>query len=491
MGTTASSSRGNMGGSDGSAAGNERDGHDDGYRSGNEFSFGGGVVDGDNSNRPGTETAGGEGQEGNNDNDNDVSGWEGLLEVDLRCSGSGNCPLHDAAASGSVGAVLSLLDLGADIAITNGRGDTALHVAVGPEAPRDPEDEGRSWGSSSSLASTSMSAPTLLTMSSTTDVSAPGSTPFYNGGERPSSRRLLAKVERRMRGRRSRCEVVTALLRRRADPSRKDGKGRTAAMCAVLAGRAGALRELRKAARCWPSRGEAGVQLELSELSRVAISEGHVCCLRVLTHGCSEQDVLAWVDEDGLPALSLAVAHGQRECIDILLSGASPASLCGGGGNTVLHVTAMSHGGVPVLKRLMSSRGGGEPFDPAWLERRNDLGDTIAMAALRAGRHAAALLLFQALAVPTAAAHTFRYAWVIAAALRSAELCPCPSCVLGRTAEERARLCSKVATKSLRPGEQRLGSSATSHAGNAGVAARRRSVAFAARGNSIANKVSS
>lgn len=39
------------------------------------------------------------------------------------------------------------------------------------------------------------------------------------------------------------------------------------------------------------------------------------------------------------------------------------------------------------------------------------------MAALRAGRHAAALLLLQALAVPTAAAHTFRYAWVIAAAL--------------------------------------------------------------------------
>ena len=39
------------------------------------------------------------------------------------------------------------------------------------------------------------------------------------------------------------------------------------------------------------------------------------------------------------------------------------------------------------------------------------------MAALRAGRHAAALLLLKALAVPTAAAHTFRYAWVIAAAL--------------------------------------------------------------------------
>lgn len=45
------------------------------------------------------------------------------------------------------------------------------------------------------------------------------------------------------------------------------------------------------------------------------------------------------------------------------------------------------------------------------------LGDTVLMAALRAGRHAAALLLLKALAVPTAAAHTFRYAWVIAAAL--------------------------------------------------------------------------
>ncbi|CAN0159146.1 unnamed protein product, partial [Ectocarpus sp. 13 AM-2016] len=76
------------------------------------------------------------------------------------------------------------------------------------------------------------------------------------------------------------------------------------------------------------------------------------------------------------------------------------------------------------------------------------------MAALRTGRHAAALLLLQALAVPTAAAHTFRYAWVIAAALRLAELCPCPSCVLGRTADERTRLCSKIAPKPTRPGEQ-------------------------------------
>lgn len=47
----------------------------------------------------------------------------------------------------------------------------------------------------------------------------------------------------------------------------------------------------------------------------------------------------------------------------------------------------------------------------------NSLGDTVLMTALRAGRHAAALLLLQAAAVPTAAAHTFRYAWVIAAAL--------------------------------------------------------------------------
>lgn len=40
-------------------------------------------------------------------------------------------------------------------------------------------------------------------------------------------------------------QVVTALLRRGADPARKDGLGRTAAMCAVIAGRAGALREVR------------------------------------------------------------------------------------------------------------------------------------------------------------------------------------------------------------------------------------------------------
>lgn len=39
-------------------------------------------------------------------------------------------------------------------------------------------------------------------------------------------------------------QVVTALLRRGADPTTKDGLGRTAAMCAVMAGRVGALREV-------------------------------------------------------------------------------------------------------------------------------------------------------------------------------------------------------------------------------------------------------
>lgn len=82
---------------------------------------------------------------------------------------------------------------------------------------------------------------------------------------------------------------------------------------------------------------------------------------------------MAWEDEDGVTALGLAVSHRQRECIDILLKGASPTSPCGGrhGGNTVLHVTAMSRGGVPVLKRLMSARGAAEPFDLAWLEWKN------------------------------------------------------------------------------------------------------------------------
>ncbi|CAN0535272.1 unnamed protein product, partial [Ectocarpus sp. 8 AP-2014] len=42
----------------------------------------------------------------------------------------GNCPLHEAAASGKVGAVLSLLDLGADVSVANGCGDTALHVSA-------------------------------------------------------------------------------------------------------------------------------------------------------------------------------------------------------------------------------------------------------------------------------------------------------------------------------------------------------------------------
>lgn len=58
-----------------------------------------------------------------------ASSWGGLLDVNIFCSGSGNCPLHEAAGSGSVGAVLSLLDLGADVSAMNARGDTALHVS--------------------------------------------------------------------------------------------------------------------------------------------------------------------------------------------------------------------------------------------------------------------------------------------------------------------------------------------------------------------------
>lgn len=43
---------------------------------------------------------------------------------------------------------------------------------------------------------------------------------------------------------------------------------------------------------------------------------------------------------------------------------------------------------------------------------------------------------------------------------KSAALCPCPSCVIGRTAEERGRLCSKVQpTRPPRPGEPVTGSS--------------------------------
>ncbi|CAM9764815.1 unnamed protein product [Ectocarpus fasciculatus] len=402
-----------------------------------------------------------EGEEGD-----DPSGWGGLLEVDVRCSGSGNCPLHEAAASGRVGAVLSLLDLGADVSVANGCGDTALHVAVGPIAPRDPMDEGHSWGST--LASTSLS--TLSTTSSSMVVGTATAAATISGDSRGSGEVQDAMALCDDEGRGPTTQVVTALLRRGADPSKKNRLGQTAAMCAVLAGRAGALREIRKAALLGHSSSKGREQEELSELGHMAIREGHVACLRVLTESCNEQDVLAWADEEGVPALALAVARGQRECIDTLLKGASPTTPCGGngggggGGNTVLHVTAMARGGVPVLKRLMSPRGGGEPFDLGWLEYRNCLGDTVLMAALRAGRHAAALLLLQALAVPTAAAHTFRYAWVIAAALRLAELCPCPSCVLGRTADERARLCSKIAPKPTRPGEHFLaGASAAAH----------------------------
>lgn len=73
---------------------------------------------------------GGGGIRGAREGEDNASGWEGLLEVHVRCAGSGNCPLHEAAASGSVGAVLSLLDLGADVDVANGWGDSALHVGV-------------------------------------------------------------------------------------------------------------------------------------------------------------------------------------------------------------------------------------------------------------------------------------------------------------------------------------------------------------------------
>lgn len=58
-----------------------------------------------------------------------ASAWGGLLEVDIPCVGSGSYPLHEAAVSGSVGAVLSLLDLGADMSVVNACGDTPLHVS--------------------------------------------------------------------------------------------------------------------------------------------------------------------------------------------------------------------------------------------------------------------------------------------------------------------------------------------------------------------------
>lgn len=60
---------------------------------------------------------------------------------------------------------------------------------------------------------------------------------------------------------------------------------------------------------------------------------------------------------------------------------------------------------------------------------------------------------------------------------QSAELCPCPSCVLGRTAAERARLCSKIPFKPTRPGQPRLGtgSGLPSNAGTSAAARHRRS----------------
>lgn len=82
---------------------------------------------------------------------------------------------------------------------------------------------------------------------------------------------------------------------------------------------------------------------------------------------------MAWVDEEGVPALGAAVAYGQRECIDILLARAGPAKPCGNksDANTVLHVAAMSRGGVPVLRRFLPHKGEGGHFGLACLELRN------------------------------------------------------------------------------------------------------------------------
>lgn len=79
------------------------------------------------------------------------------------------------------------------------------------------------------------------------------------------------------------------------------------------------------------------------------------------------------MDEDGVPVLGAAVAYGQRACIDILLAGAGPATPCGNksDANTVLHVVAMSRGGVPVLKRFISHKGGGEHLGLACAELKN------------------------------------------------------------------------------------------------------------------------
>lgn len=84
------------------------------------------------------------------------------------------------------------------------------------------------------------------------------------------------------------------------------------------------------------------------------------------------QEVLAWQNDEGVPLLALAMAYGQRECVDLLLAGTSPSSPCGDDGNTVLHVTAMARGGVPMLRRLLSGkRPAKEIVDPALLEVKN------------------------------------------------------------------------------------------------------------------------
>ena len=99
--------------------------------SGNNNSAWNNLKEHNNSRPAGDSNSGNDGRGGSHrTGDSWTSEWGDLLDVNIRCAGSGSCPLHEAAASGSIGAVLSLLDLGADVSIANGCGDTALHVSV-------------------------------------------------------------------------------------------------------------------------------------------------------------------------------------------------------------------------------------------------------------------------------------------------------------------------------------------------------------------------
>ncbi|CAM9497842.1 unnamed protein product, partial [Discosporangium mesarthrocarpum] len=357
-----------------------------------------------------------------------------LLNVNARCVERGRTPLHEAAAVGSISGVLSLLQLGGDPGLLDADGNTALHVAVGEEPPLDPGDEARTEGGENTHGNEGIGSVTQVTKVSL-GIRTRRITHYF-------CRFRTINVQK----------IVNALLRHGADPTARGAGGRIAAAFAVESGRAGALREVRKHVNsrflCGEKEPSKAELSDLEHLAVIAVTEGRVGCLRALTIGCDAEDIIAWRDDRGGPLVALAMATGELECVEHMVGlGAQVSFPCDPSLNTVLHLAA-SIGNVRLLRRLMSKAFGGQTNHTTptlwshlrWLSLPRS-GDTVLMAAMRAGNMPTARHIIRVGGSVSHAAHEFRYAWLIATAIRAEELCPCSLCVFGRSADERLHFC--------------------------------------------------